>query len=118
MQQEQVETRTCDSCGGTGEMGSEFGTSDCADCGGSGTLPTRNVLIDWRSRDIERALGSGVRVTDADIRWLLAELRTARKALNETLALAHDLPEAEPLGAKIRFLANRALGVHLSRPKA
>jgi hypothetical protein len=93
-------------------MVSEFGPADCADCGGSGTLPPRNVLIEWRARDIERALGGGVRVATSDVQWLLAELRAARAALTETLALAHDLPDAEGLGTQIRVTANRALGLH------
>jgi hypothetical protein len=104
--------QACDSCAGTGEMGTEFGPADCADCGGSGQLPPHNSLVEWRARDIERAVGSGVRVAPADVKWLLAELRSARAALTETLALAHDLPETEGIGPLIRSTANRALGLY------
>lgn len=104
--------RTCMSCHGTGEAPTDYGVVDCPDCGGSGVLPTENVLVQWRSADIERALGAGRTPEAADVRWLLEELRRARKALTEVIALAHDANDPDAIAQKIRFAANRALGMY------
>jgi hypothetical protein len=96
-------------------MGTEFGPMDCVDCGGSGKVPDRNVLADWRIRDIERAMSGGVRVAVADLQWLIRELRTARTALTGVVALAHDVPDDQGLGMRIRRTAQYALGVR-ARP--
>ena len=100
----------------TGEIPTDFGPVDCPDCGGAGHLPSRAVLVEWRSRDLERGVTRGRTPSAADLTWLLAELRTARRALNEILALAHDLDEGNAIGTSIRFAANRALGVYESAP--
>jgi len=56
---------------------------------------------------------SGARSVDPEhVRWLLAELRTARSALTEIIALAHDSEDRDGIALKIRFLANRALGLY------
>lgn len=102
----------CNSCLGSGETPTDYGLVDCPDCGGAGVLPHRSVLVEWRARDIERALGKGTPVTPEHARWLLAELRTARRALTEIIALAHDTEDPDAIGQKIRFTANRALGLY------
>ena len=84
---------------------------DCPDCGGAGYLPNKSSLVEWRVRDIERAVGSGLRPVPVDIRWLLAELRAARKALTEVVALAHDASDPDGITMKIRITAARALGL-------
>lgn len=96
----------------SGEIPTDFGPVDCPDCGGAGFLPSRAVLVDWRARDVERALTAGAAVEPNDVRWLLAELRLARSALTEIIALAHDVDDSESLGLRIRFTANRALGLY------
>lgn len=106
----------CSTCMTTGEIPTDFGPVDCPDCGGAGHLPSRAVLVEWRSRDLERGLTRGRTPSAADLTWLLAELRTARNALNEILALAHDLDEGNAIGTSIRFAANRALGIYESAP--
>jgi len=85
---------------------------DCPDCGGAGFLPSRNVLVEWRARDIERALSRGRTAENEDVRWLLAELRAARRALTEIIALAHDAHDPDQIALKIRFAANSALGMY------
>jgi hypothetical protein len=103
----------CMSCYGTGETVTNTGPADCPDCGGSGILPTRGVLIEWRARDVERAHGSGDDEAAVHVRWLVSELRSARGALNEIIALAHDLDEdSDRIAQRIRFVANRALGTY------
>jgi hypothetical protein len=105
----------CERCLGSGDWPTDFGVVDCPECGGSGILPSRNVLVDWRSRDIERAVASGRGVSPEDVRWLLAELRSARAALTDIIALAHDAEDADGIGVRIRFAANRALGLYETR---
>ncbi len=107
-----VEAGRCESCLGTGETPTDYGVVDCPDCGGSGVLPTRNVLVEWRVRDIERGLTHGRAVAAEDLRWLMAELRNARTALTEIIALAHDANDPDSIALKIRFAANRALGMY------
>ena len=102
---------SCHSCGGTGEIPTDFGPRDCPDCGGAGYLPSRNALVEWRARDIERAVQSGIHPAPVDLRWLLSELRTARKALNEVIALAHDANDPDSIAMRIRVVATRALGL-------
>ncbi|HEV8550573.1 MAG TPA: hypothetical protein VGQ57_16120 [Polyangiaceae bacterium] len=101
----------CKSCLGSGEVGSEFGPTRCPDCGGAGYLPSPHVLVEWRSRDIERAHAGTSGSTGGDIRWLLAELRRSRDALMEISALAQELDE-NPISARIRFTANAALRLY------
>jgi hypothetical protein len=103
---------SCSSCGGTGEVPTDFGPTDCPDCGGAGYLPSRGTLVEWRARDIERALSVGVEPGASDVRWLLAELRTARHALTDVIALAHDIQDPDSIAGRIRFAANRALGLY------
>jgi hypothetical protein len=111
---------TCMTCYGTGEAVTGSGPSDCPDCGGSGILPSRGVLVEWRARDVERAHAKGDDETAMHVRWLLAELRNARSALNEIIALAHDVDDRDRIAQRIRFVANRALGTYeiVSEPKA
>lgn len=105
-------TNRCKSCHGTGEAPTDYGIVDCPDCGGSGILPTHHVLVDWRARDIDRALAAGRPPGPADVRWLLAEVRSARTALTEIIALAHDANDPDSIALRIRFIANHALGLY------
>jgi hypothetical protein len=107
-----AEAGRCESCLGTGETPTDYGVVDCPDCGGSGVLPTRNVLVEWRVRDIERALTNERPISPEDLRWLMAELRNARSALTDIIALAHDANDPDSIALKIRFAANRALGMY------
>ncbi len=101
----------CHSCGGAGDVPTDFGPVNCPDCGGAGYLPEKRVLTEWRSRDIERAVTSGIIPASVDVRWLLSELRNARKALTEVHALAHDCSDDDGIAMKIRVVASRALGL-------
>ena len=103
---------SCQSCMGMGEAATNFGPVDCQDCGGAGFLPSKSVLLDWRARDIEQALARGGHAEASDVRFLLAELRTARTALIEIIALAHDAQDPDAIAQRIRFTANRALGFY------
>lgn len=102
----------CVTCGGTGEMVREHGPGDCPDCGGTGRLPSRSTLVDWRARDIDRAASGGQPLGVDDARWLVSELRNARSALTQIIALAHDIDDSEAIAVRIRFAANKALGLY------
>jgi hypothetical protein len=107
----------CSSCHGVGEVGSEAGPVACPDCGGAGMLPSRATLIEWRARDIERSHSSTEAQSSIDIRWLVSEVRRARAALTDVVALAHELDD-QPLASSIRLVANDALGLYepISQP--
>jgi hypothetical protein len=102
----------CESCMGSGEMPSDYGVTDCPDCGGAGTLPPEGVRTEWRARDILRAAQAGAAIAPEHARWLLEEFKKARVALTEIIALAHDAPADDTIALKIRFAANRALGLY------
>lgn len=97
---------------GTGEAPSEVGILDCPDCGGSGMLPPQGVRVEWRAADIQRAAQRGDAVEAEHARWLLTELRKARGALTEIIALAHDAEDEHAIAPRIRYIANRALGLY------
>ena len=103
--------RQCNSCLGTGEVGTEVGPVDCPDCGGAGCLPHPNVAVEWRVRDIERTSAAGSEAMATDMRWLIAELRRARTALTEIAALADDAGDSE-FAHRTRFVASRALALY------
>ena len=83
-------------------------------------MPSKSTLVEWRTRDIERAHPPGATSVASDIQWLIAELRNARGALNEVIAFAHDIEDANEIGRRIRFIANRTLGTYTvtSEPSA
>ena len=110
-------TAQCATCHGSGEYPTESGPVDCPDCGGSGALPPKKVVIELRASDIERAYAGARSTVASDVRWLLAELRSARSALNEIIALAHDVTDQDAIALKIRRIANRALGLYPSAPQ-
>lgn len=106
----------CKTCMGTGEAATEYGVVDCPDCGGFGTLPPRNERTAWRVSDIERAIEGGRSIDAEHVRWMLNEFRQARVALREIISLAHDTGDADAIGLRIRFTANRALGLYDPAP--
>ena len=79
-----VSPEQCQSCLGTGEVGSEFGPESCPDCGGAGFLPSPHVLVEWRARD----------------------------ALTKINALANELDDGGGIATRIRFTANQALRLY------
>jgi hypothetical protein len=109
--------RRCNSCSGSGEVGTEAGPLDCPDCGGSGALPHPSVLVEWRMRDIERGRAAGSDEGASDIRWLIAELRRARTALTEIATLAEDVGDSET-ARQLRVTAGQALELFEVRPVA
>ena len=103
--------KSCETCYGEGEVPTDAGLTTCPDCGGSGTLATPATLIEWRVREIERDVGARNDEASMDVRWLVFELRRARDALTELLALADDLDET-PIRTRMMFIANGALDLY------
>jgi hypothetical protein len=103
--------QSCGNCYGEGQVPTDDGPVACPDCGGAGVLPTDNVLVEWRAAAIERLQGAGQDQIAQDVRWLVFELRRARLALTQMLALADELGE-EPCAQQLRFTANQALGLY------
>jgi hypothetical protein len=105
----------CGNCYGEGHLPTDQGPVDCPDCGGEGILPTRNVLVDWRAREIERVLCVGDDQIAHDVGWLIFELRRARSALTQVLALAEEIGDESAARSPVqqmRFIANDALGLY------
>ena len=107
----QNEAQRCQTCMGEGAIASEYGPQDCPDCCGLGRLPSASVLRERRIRELERAHGKDGE-TGMAIRWLADEVRKANHALMQIMAAAMDTREDDPVGAKVRFLANEALGMY------
>lgn len=100
----------CEGCMGTGEYASDFGVVDCPDCGGAGYVPSRKRVIERRLRELERANDGGLKIKSADVKWLLAELKRSRDALQKVAALAHDAAQDPQIGTQIEVLVDAALG--------
>jgi hypothetical protein len=108
----QESPRSCRSCHGQGAIPGEVGPVACPDCGGSGCLPPRDVLIDWRLAEIERVHAKTTDDVSPHVRWLAFELRRARQALVQVIALSQELEDTSPIAQRIRFVANDALGIY------
>jgi hypothetical protein len=105
------EGRRCETCYGQGQVPTDDGLITCPDCGGEGRLASPATLIEWRLRAIEQAQGARNDELALDVRWLAFELRRARDALTELVALIDDLDET-PLRTRMRFIANGALNLY------
>jgi len=88
-----------------------MGLEACPDCGGTGSLPPRDVLVEWRLRAIEKSYAQAQSQASVDVGWLAFELRRSREALLKIMALAQDDAGSAEL-KRIRFVANDALGVY------
>lgn len=107
----------CKSCQGAGEIGTENGPVACPDCFGEGRQLDSLERTEWHLRDIERAHGGAVHGCEADVRWLIFELRRSREALLQILSRCQD-DETVGLSVELRFLANRALGLYEIGPES
>lgn len=107
----------CTTCYGTGELVTDQGALVCPDCFGDGKAAGRGGKIEWRLRELDRAYAGGARDADADVQWLLHEVRAGRDALVRILTLCHDAAEDDALAQRIRFLANEALGLYTPETK-
>jgi hypothetical protein len=114
-----VRSEPCASCQGAGEIGTDHGPVDCPDCFGEGRQLDPPTRLEWRLRDIERTHPGGAHGCDADMRWLVFELRRSREALLQILSRCQDDGDGAGggLSAELRHVANRALGLYPTRPE-
>ena len=109
----QTTTRdACLTCYGAGEMVTDRGPSACPDCFGEGKALSEGTKVEWRLRAIERAATGAGREAEADVRWLVHELRRHRDALVRILARCQDEGADNALASEVKFQANEALGVY------
>lgn len=101
---------TCTTCYGTGEIVTDQGGFVCPDCLGRGLPPARGGAMEWRLREIERTHQGTTHGCEADVRWLIVELRRSREALVQILTRCQDA--GEPVAKEIAFLANQVLGLY------
>ena|SRR5438045_649243 len=112
-----LEGRKCESCYGEGTLPTDQGPLPCPDCGGSGILPHPDTHVEWRLREIERTFGVENTEAAQAVRWLAFELRRARAALTDVVALSEEMPDSPEL-VRIRLGANRALALYDEVPAA
>jgi hypothetical protein len=101
---------SCATCYGTGEIVTEQGSLVCPDCLGRGLPPARGGAMEWRLRELERAHQGAAHGCEADVRWLIVELRRSREALVQILTRCQDA--TEPLARELEFVANEVLGLY------
>ncbi len=102
----------CKSCYGTGELVTEEGPRTCPDCFGDGDAGGRGAKLEWRLRELERQHRDSGRDGDADVLWLIHELRRSREALVYILARCQDAEAGDALAADVMGRANEALGLY------
>ena len=102
----------CATCYGTGEIVTEQGADVCPDCFGDGNPLGRGAKQEWRLRAIEKQRRGSGRDDEADVLWLIEELRRCREALVQILARCQDADEGDALATDVKFRANDALGMY------
>jgi hypothetical protein len=102
----------CLTCYGAGETVTENGPEVCPDCFGAGKQLSAATRLEWRLREIERIYHHSGRETEADVLWLVNEVRTSRAALLRILALCQDAGDEDATAKDVKFQANEALGLY------
>src|SRR5688572_18485095 len=96
-------TGRCASCYGTGEIVGEHGPVACPHCFGDGGQGHSGARLEWRLREIERLhRGSGAE-SEADMLWLVHELRRSREALVRIVTRCQDAQEGDALALDIKY---------------
>jgi hypothetical protein len=106
------EQAKCTTCYGEGDIVNELGSQRCPDCRGTGKQLGRAERSEHRLRDIEVALLGGTPPSEADVRWLIFEVREAKKALLGILSITQDADEQDRVALDVKYMANEALGVY------
>ncbi len=102
----------CLTCYGAGETVTEAGPEACPDCFGAGKQLSHSTRMEWRLREIERVYRQSGHETEADVLWLVHELRSSREALVRILALCQDASDADTVARDVKYQANEALGLY------
>jgi hypothetical protein len=102
----------CLTCYGAGETVTEAGATVCPDCFGAGKQLSQTTKMEWRLREIERAYRNSGRETEADVLWLVHELRRSREVLVRILARCQDAEDTDAMARDVKYQANEALGIY------
>ena len=102
----------CLTCYGAGEMVTEEGSVPCPDCFGDGRPLGHGAKLEWRLRQIEKTHRGSRTEAEADVMWLIHELRKSREALVGILTRCQDAEEGDGFAAEVRYRANEALGLY------
>ena len=106
----------CTTCYGTGEIVSEQGPMTCPHCFGEGGAISGVAKVEWRLREIERLhRGSGLE-NEADVLWLVHELRRSREVLVRIMALCDDAAPGDALALDVKYRVNDVLGLYEPQP--
>jgi hypothetical protein len=103
---------SCLTCYGTGEIVADGAPQVCPDCFGENRSLSNGTKVEWRLRAIERIYRGSGRETEADVLWLVNELRNGREALLRILARCQDAEESDATARDVKFQANEALGLY------
>lgn len=90
----------------------EQGPEACPDCYGE-PKKAPSELVEWRLRDIERAHNGTAHGCEAEMRWLIFQVRKQRQALMHILSRCQD-EGATTFVAELKHIANEALGLYRS----
>ena len=108
----EANAQQCLTCYGSGEAVTEAGAGVCPDCFGAGKQLSRSTKLEWRLREIERMHHHSGHETEADVLWLVHELRAGRQALLRILARCQDADDSDALARDVKYQANEALGIY------
>ena len=102
----------CLTCYGAGETVTESGPQVCPDCFGEGRSRGQGTKLEWRLREIERVHRHSGREAEADVLWLVHELRRSHEALVRILARCQDAEDSDALARDVKYQANEAIGFY------
>ena len=102
----------CVTCYGKGETVTEAGPQPCPDCFGAGKQLSQATKLEWRLREIERIYRHSGRETEADVLWLVHEVRRTHEVLLRILALCQDAEDTDAIARDVKYQANEALGLY------
>jgi hypothetical protein len=103
---------TCLTCHGTGESVTERGPEACPDCFGEGRTLGQGAKLEWRLRELERSYRGSGRETEADVLWLVNEVRRHRESLLRILTRCQDVDQPNATAHEVELEANEALGLY------
>jgi hypothetical protein len=102
----------CLSCQGSGEVGTDSGPLPCPDCFGAGKALSPGIRLEWRLSQIESTCARLGRDGEADVLWLVHEVRRSRAALLQILARCQDADDADATARAVKYEANAALELY------
>ena len=103
---------TCTTCYGNGEVVTELGPVACPDCFGEPKGAPGAGRLEWRLRDIESNHAGAAHGCEADVRWLVFQVRRNREALLAILTRCQDEGESSTLASELGHIAIESLELY------